>query len=139
MTRPDDPAAAAAARLRSEHASLLAGVGDCADRVAATWPPGGTTDRGAVVEPFRACLRERGLLARTPAAVAGMVDAAGFALPARPVPGPPYVAVTGEGLVLRATVDAGRLVATLGVFAVQRGEETRYVRATGGPLSVAFV
>jgi hypothetical protein len=57
-------------------------------------------------------------------------------MPAPPVAAPPYVVVTSEGVVLRATIPDGRLVVTLRVFDVERGAETRYVRRSTVDVSV---
>lgn len=117
------------AALRDEHPDLVAAVAECADAVAAAWDGDDAADRAAVVPPFRAALGERGVLAAAPDALATAADAAGFALPAEPVAAPPYVVVTSRGLALRATTDGGRLVVTVEAFAVERGDDVRYVRA----------
>lgn len=150
--------------IETEHASVLDAVGECADAVAATWPSSstgndssgvaveetakrpegtgdpepthGTTDRDRVVPPLRALLADRSLLDALPGVLAESVAAAGYDLPAVPVPAPPYVAVTSVGPVLRATLPPGRLVVTLRVFDVTRPPEgrPRYVRLRdGGP------
>jgi hypothetical protein len=123
---------AARARLLVAHESLLATALDCADAVAADWDGEGTTDRDAVVRRFRAALDEAGVLERCPAVLADAVAATGGELRAEPVATPPYVTVTGAGLVLRGTTATGRLVVTLRAFDVRR-RPTRYVR---GPDSV---
>lgn len=116
-----DPAGRARARLRDRHGGVVAAVDDCADRVAAAWEGGATADRSAVAGPLERCLRETGVHAAFPAVLADLVDATGAALRATPVAAPPYVVVTGEGVVLRATVADGRLVVTLRAFAVGDG------------------
>ena len=71
--------------------------------------------------------------------LAGAVSAVGEQLQARPVAGPPYVVVTSEGLLLRATLPGGRLVVTVAAFALER-DPRRYVRVGDNPdaaLSVA--
>ena len=60
------------------------------------------------------------VLAAFPAVLRECVAAAGGQLRAEPVAAPPYVVVTSVGPVLRATLDEGRLVVTLRVFAVER-------------------
>ena len=52
--------------------------------------------------------------------LAAAVDAAGYTLPATPVPAPPYVVVTSTGPVLRGTVDDGRLLVGIDCFEVVR-------------------
>ena len=126
--------------LLGERRPLVSGTLACADRVAADWPDGGTTDRSAVVDPFESLLRASGLLETFPTVLAECVDAAGASLSARPVAAPPYVVVTSAGVLLRATLDAGRLVVTLRVFEVDRtGERPRYVRGPSDPESAVGV
>lgn len=128
--------------LLGERRALVEGVLACADRVAADWDCDGTTDRAAVVDPFESLLTASGLTETFPTLLAECVDRAGATLPARPVAAPPYVVVTSEGVVLRATLPDGRLVVTLRTFDVDRsGERPRYVRGPTEPesaVSVAF-
>ncbi len=115
---------------------------ECAERVSAAWPERGPTDRDQVVEPLRAVLSEAGLLSAYPSVLAECVAAAGGELRAEPVPAPPYVVVTGVGPVLRATLDAGRLVVTLAVLDVEReaGDgRPRYVRGATTPEAAVSV
>ena len=131
---------AAREHLLGERRPLVEGVLACADRVADDWPDGGTTDRTAVVDPFESLLGASGLLETFPAVLAGCVEAAGASLSARPVAAPPYVVVTSAGVLLRATLDAGRLVVTLRAFEVDRsGERPRYVRGPTDPESAVEV
>jgi hypothetical protein len=123
-----DPTETVRARLGDEHTAVLDAVSACADSVAADWPPEGTTSREAVVPPFRRALDASGVLARLPRVLSDLVTATGRPMPAPPVAAPPYVVVTSEGVVLRATASDGRLVVTLRTFDVERGSETRYVR-----------
>jgi hypothetical protein len=127
---------AAREHLLTDRRGVVEATVECADRVAAAWPEAGTTDRGRVVEPLRAALSEAGLLGTYPSVLAECVAAAGGTLRAEPVAAPPYVVVTGLGPVLRATLEAGRLVVTLAVFDVERGSgggPPRYVRAAATP------
>jgi len=125
-------AAAVRAHLLGERRELVVTVRDCADAVAAGWTDASTTDRGAVVEPLRATLERAGVLAEFPTVLRECVAATGGRLQAEPVAAPPYVVVTSVGPVLRATLDGGRLVVTLRVFALKRGgggSPARYVRS----------
>lgn len=106
-----------------------------------------TPDRDALVPVFRAVLDERGILGGLPELLAEAVEAAGYDLPATPVPAPPYVAVTSTGPVLRATVEDGRLVVRIDCFEVVRGVDGAgepgvvYARTATEPpaaLSVSF-
>lgn len=131
-----DPAAAARERLLATERDTIDAVLAVADAVA-TDAEGevadgwfrldgrpATPDREAVVSRLQAALEESGLLNHLTGLLATAVDAAGYALAAQPVPAPPYVVVTSTGPVLRATVDAGRLVVRLDCFEVVRGVES---------------
>jgi hypothetical protein len=129
------------AHLLGERRSTVAATLACADHVAGTWGAEGTTDRAAVTEPFERLLEETGVLARYPTVLAECVAAAGKTLSARPIAAPPYVVVTSTGVILRATLDGGRLVVGIEAFAVERDTTTRYVRAASEPeraVSVAW-
>ena len=156
-----DPALAARERLLDAEAATIDAVLDAADAIATDTsqePAAGwfrlddgrlaTADREAVVPELRTELEARGLLHELTGLLATAVDAAGFALSARPVPAPPYVAMTSTGPVLRATVDAGRLVVRIDCFEVVRNVEAAgangvaYARPAtppGAALSVTFV
>ncbi|WP_255151390.1 hypothetical protein [Halorarius halobius] len=110
---------------------------DCADAVAADWADG-VRDRERVVGPFRAALDRAGVLETAPAVLAECVAADGRELAARPVAKPPYVVVTGEGLLLRATLDGGRLLVRVRAFAVDR-DPVRYRRAAATPAEAVGV
>lgn len=139
MSHTLDPAAARE-HLLTDRRGVVEATLECADAVAAAWPDGGTTDRDAVVGPFRTLLAETGLLEAYPAVLAECVTAAGGALRAAPVAAPPYVTVTSTGPVLRATLSGGRLVVALAVFEVDRTDEhPRYVRAARTPETAVAV
>jgi hypothetical protein len=122
-----DPARAAAAYLRTERADLVQTVGECADRVAGTWPGDAATDSGAVRAPLREELDAAGALDRFPEALSGAAEAAGRELLAEPVAAPPYVVVTSRGPLLRAGFDTERLLLGVAVFTVDRAPR-RYRR-----------
>jgi hypothetical protein len=110
-------------RLLAEHGSTVERALACADAVAAGWDGETTVDRETVVGPYRACLRRTGLLEPLVAALADAVTTAGYELAAEPVPDVPYLAVTGEGVVLRGPTAGGtaapdRVVVTLRAFEV---------------------
>lgn len=130
-----DPTAARE-HLLTGRRGIVEGTIECAGRVAASWGDAGTTERGAAVDTLRAVLSETGLLGTYPSVLAECVAAAGGRLRAEPVADPPYVVVTAVGPVLRATLDGGRLVVTLGVLDVKRSGEAgrpRYVRGAATP------
>ena len=103
-------------RLLADHREILERALSCADAVAAGWEGESTTDRGSVVGPYRATLERAGVLDALVAALVDAVVSAGGELAARPVADVPYLAVTSRGIVLRAPIETGRVVATLGAF-----------------------
>jgi hypothetical protein len=131
-TNVADPAVAVRERVRDEHADFLQAVALAGHVTADAWEGAHAPSREAVVEPFERVLQETGTLDAAPSVLAAAVDAAGGRLQADPVPSPPYVAVTGEGVVLRATTDVGRVVVTVAPFAVAR-DPVRYVHRDGAP------
>ncbi|WP_416841244.1 hypothetical protein [Haloferax sp. DFSO52] len=114
--------------LREDHERLLTVVGQCADAVAAEWDGDSVTDRDRVVPPFAHALDGSGALSSLPRALADAVTATGWPMAAPPVAAPPYVVVTAEGVVLRATIGDQRLVILLRTFEVVADDPTRYVR-----------
>ncbi|WP_227131002.1 hypothetical protein [Halorubellus salinus] len=126
MTDADTTASAVRDRVRDAHLDFLDAVAAAGRVTAASWDAPHTPDRDVVVDRFERVLRETGTLDATPGVLATAVDAAGGHLQADPVPSPPYVAVTAEGVVLRATTDVGRVVVTVAPFAVER-DPVRYV------------
>jgi len=148
----DDPAAAARAQLLDANAHAVDAVLAAADAVAADWPRlddgrRATSDRDALVADLRAELAGAGVLEKLPEALAAAVDAAGYALPAAPVPAPPYVVLSSTGPVLRGTVDDGRLVVRIDCFEIARQPDgvdaaVAYAHRAASPaaaLSVSFV
>ena len=105
-------------RLLAAHRPTLERALSCADAVAEGWEGETTTDRDAVVGPYRALLERAGLLEALVTALVDAVAFAGYELAARPVADVPYLAVTGQGVVLRGSTGDGRVVVTLRAFAV---------------------
>ena len=145
------PAAAAREQLLATYADTTEATLAAADAVAAEWPRlddgrPATADSDALVRVLRGRLDERGLLETYPEMLAAAVDAAGYSLPAKPVPAPPYVVVTSTAPVLRGTVDDGRLVVGIDCFEVVRNPSglsasVAYARTASSPdaaLSVTF-
>jgi hypothetical protein len=119
--------AAAREYVREERADVVAAVATCADAVADSWDRDWTDDASDVADRLEACLSENGVLGVLPGVLADAADAAGGELQAAPVAAPPYVVVTSRGPMLRATLDAGRLVVRFDVFRVT--DDGRYERA----------
>ena len=112
-------AVAVRAHLLETHREPFERALSCADAVAAGWDGDATTDRDAVVPPYRAALGEAGLREPLVGALAAALSATDHDLAADPVAAPPYLVVTGQGVVLRGPLSAaGRLVATLRAFTV---------------------
>jgi hypothetical protein len=136
------PETAVRRRIRADHADVVDRVAECSAAVAAAWDGDATADRAALVDPLERRLRETGVLADLPAVLIDAVDAAGGELAATPVAAPPYVVVTSTGPLLRATVDAGRLVVAFRTFAVERGGDgggVRYVHRGVAPAETLAV
>lgn len=133
-----DPAIVVRDRVRAEHGAFLDAVAAAGRVTADAWEDAHAPSRAAVVDPFERVLRETGTLDAAPAVLAAAVDAAGGHLQADPVPSPPYVAVTAEGVVLRATTDVGRVVVTVAPFAVAR-DPVRYVHRDADPRDLLAV
>jgi hypothetical protein len=134
---PADPAAAAAAYVRSEHGAFLEEIDAAAAAVAdeRAAPP---QDGRALADALETALADRGLTGRLPGVLSGAVEAADLTLAAEPVAAPPYVAVTSRGPVLRATTDAGRLVVTLVAFTVEDGPDRQYCRSSPTTVEAEF-
>jgi hypothetical protein len=134
-------AEAVRAHLLGQRRDWVEAVLDCATAVAAGWDGPSTTDRDRVVGPFRAALEAAGALGAAPAVLRECVTAAGGALSADPVAAPPYVVVTGEGLLLRATLET-RLVVAVRPFRLRPttpGAPPRYERAGETPEAAVAV
>jgi hypothetical protein len=120
-----DHAAVAADHVRDQYPELLASMAATADAVSTRASTGGGPEGVAAGRVLRAAYRDAladaGLLGRLPGVLASTVHALGESLPDRVVPAPPYVTVTSLGVVLRATIDAGRLVVELHLFEPQDG------------------
>lgn len=117
---------AARERLISRHGEVLARTLDCAAGVAAAFET--TVDGRPASERSRtvrgnlgAALDRTGLRDVYAELLPDLVAAAGGTMTTTPVAGPPYVAVTSTGPVLRATLDGGRLVVRIEVFVVDNG------------------
>ncbi|WP_226481821.1 hypothetical protein [Natrinema amylolyticum] len=136
------PVRAARRRIQAEHVSIVDGIDACADAIADPWDTSRTTDGDAVADGLRRALEEAGILRLLPDVLADVVEATGYDLQARPVPGPPYVVVTSRGPVLRATIDPGRLVVRFDAFDVVRdaepGRKPAYRRLDGIELVVSL-
>jgi hypothetical protein len=115
--------------LVSEHADVLDAVRTCAAASAAAETGESRSDTSAVREGTEARLRSAGVWESLPRVLAGCVEQTGNRLRAPPVAAPPYVAATATGVVLRATLDDGRLVVSIEALAVERTDRGPMLRA----------
>lgn len=121
MTAPET--AAVVDYLLREHSDVLDGIRACAAAAARrATDESGRTETTAVRQGTETLLRRAGVWTQLPPVLAGCVDAMGETLRATPVAAPPYVAATATGIVLRATLESGRLVISVNALAVVRGE-----------------
>ena len=117
--------------LLDEHRDVVEAVRDCAVAAAeAETDDSGRSETAAIRRGTEARLREAGVWTTLPGVLAGCVRAFGRELRATPVPAPPYVAPTATGVVLRATVDGGRLVVSVDARSVDRDRDGVGVRLT---------
>lgn len=116
---------------------MIAAIDRCADEVAAD-RNGAALDRETVAAALQRGLESRGIFARLPRVLSDAVDATDRALPASPVPAPPYVVVTGRGPMLRASLGSGRLVIRFDAFDVVREPEPGYERRDGTRVTVSL-
>jgi hypothetical protein len=115
--------------LVEHHAAVVEAVRMCA-AASASAGTDGRSDTSAVRRGIETRLREDGVWERLPAVLVGCVDHVGRTLRATPVAAPPYVAPTATGVVLRATLDSGRLVVAIDALSVDR-ERTAATGRTG--------
>jgi hypothetical protein len=123
--------------LLTEHRNIVEAVRDCTVAAAeAETDDDRRSETTAVRRGTETRLREAGVWTTLPGVLAGCVRAFGRELSATPVPAPPYVAPTATGVVLRATVDGGRLVVSVDALTVERGGDSVGVRLAprGDPL-----
>jgi len=113
-------------RLLESHRETLQSVIDAGRSVATAWPTDDVRESGAVTEPLEHLLRERGLAADLLEILRTGTAAIDENVQGRPIPAPPYLAVTSRGPICRGTLSDGRrLVVRLDLFAVRR-TPTRY-------------
>ena len=124
-------------RTRQEHAGVCSAIEVCADTVADSWATPAAVGGRAIVDPFRTRLERTGVLEALPGVLADLVVTAGYRLSAPPAPAPPYVVVTSRGVILRATIEPGRLVVELEAFELDPAHHT-YSRRDGLAVSASL-
>lgn len=120
--------------IRQRHQQLLSDVRASADDVVEATDGEVLSGREAVIEPLRSALETREAWQRLPTVLETATTAADITLPADPVAAPPYLALTGEGPVLRGVIDPGRMVIRMKLFIRKDQKSGHYVRRTAAPL-----
>ena len=107
--------------LVERYPGVVDAVRECAAAAAtAATDDAGRTDTSAVRRGIESRLRSVGVWDGLPSVLADCVERTGRRLRATPVAAPPYVAPTATGVVLRATLDTGRLVVAVDALSVER-------------------
>lgn len=126
-------------RLLDDHRATLATTVDAARAVAAGWDGEAVADPNRITAFLERELRDRGLATDLLALLETGADVLDTEVQGDPVAAPPYLAVTGRGPVVRATLaDGRRLVIVVSLFAVER-DPTRYRFRDPGPDDVLGV
>lgn len=123
----------------SEHAGVVEAVRACAEASASAGTSDGRSDTSAVRRGTEACLRRHDVWGQLPRVLAGCVEQTETRLRASPVAAAPYVTSTATGVVLRATLDGGRLVVSIEALTVERGGDGPTLRPRGGTGEVVRV
>ncbi|WP_318569269.1 hypothetical protein [Salinigranum marinum] len=107
--------------LVESHPGVVDAVRTCAAAAAAAvTTDAGRTDTSAVRREIESRLRSAGVWGELPSVLADCVERTGRRFRATPVAAPPYVAPTATGVVLRATLDGGRLVVAVDALSIER-------------------
>lgn len=106
----ENPEAAVATHVREAFPDVLAALEDAVASATADWPAAGVHDGGRVRTAIRTALQRSGVGERLPQILESSITELDASLPAAPVAAPPYVVVTSEGVLLRATLADARLV-----------------------------
>jgi hypothetical protein len=130
----DVDTAAVGDALCSDHPGVVRAVRACATAAATRATADGRTDTSATRRGIEACLREAGVWTALPEVLTACVEAAGKTLRATPVAAAPYVTATATGVVLRATLDGGRLVVSCEALAIERDEGGPRLRPRDGDI-----
>jgi hypothetical protein len=107
-------------RILKRHPSILRSIVDVAGAVASDWEAESIDDRSAAVDALEQELENRDVLQRIPGMIHDLASAVGLSLAAPPVAAPPYVTVTGAGVVIRITCSTLRIVITVQLFCIGR-------------------
>lgn len=117
----ENPEAAVATHVHEEFPDVLAAIADDVASATADWPAAGVHDSGRVRTAIRTALQTSGVGGRLPRILESAVTELDASLPVAPVAAPPYVVVTSEGVLLRATLADARLVIQLQVVTWTNG------------------
>lgn len=117
----EDPGPVVEPFVRETFPDVVAALEDAVAGATTNWPPDGVTDSQRVRADLRTALQVSGVRDRLPQVLTAIVDELDASMRATPVAAPPYVVVTSEGVLLRATIDDGRLVVQFQVVARTAG------------------
>ena len=112
-------------RLLNRHRPVLRSIVTAAEAVETHWAGESTEDRVAAVAALERELEHDGVLHLIPGVMYDLASTASLSLAAPPVAAPPYVTVTGVGVVIRLPSETQRLVITVHLFRIDRNP-TRY-------------
>ena len=114
--------------VRETFSGTLTAIETAVQEATTGWPPGGVTDASRVRRDIRRALAESGFHRSLPRILESAIGELDASIPARPVAAPPYVVVTSEGVLLRATLADARLVIRIQVVAEEAGRYRRLDR-----------
>lgn len=106
----EDPEPVVESYVREAFPDVVAALQDAVAGATTNWPPDGITDPDRVRADLQTAVQSSGVRERLPQVLSAVVDELGASMRASPVAAPPYVVVTSEGVLLRATIDDTRLV-----------------------------
>lgn len=117
----EDPEHVVETHVSESFADVLRDLEDAVAGATASWPTDGVDDADRVRADLRSALQLSGVRDRLPRVLATTVAELDASMPVSPVAAPPYVVVTSEGVLLRATLADARLVITLAVVTRTEG------------------
>lgn len=112
----EDIERAVASYVRTQHEPVLSAVEAAGHAASADWPATGVADGARARAALRAEIDARDIGSNLVSLLCGAATVVDEPLDQNPVPAPPYVVVTSSGVLLRATLEACRLLIELRVF-----------------------
>lgn len=120
-----NPAQVVESHVRETFSGTLTAIETAVQGATTGWPAGGVTDASRVRRDIRRALGASDVHQHLPTILESAIRELDASIPARPVAAPPYVVVTSEGVLLRATLADARLVITLQVVTREAGRYRR--------------